>query len=113
MRAGVAQAINHAAHRSTFGKPLIDQPLMQNVLADLAIESEAATISAMRLARAYDEAAAGDDQAQTFKRISNAVLKYWICKRAPVHAGRVPSSASAATATSRSPGCRASTARAR
>src|SRR5687767_7039950 len=59
---------------------------MQNVLADLAIESEAATISAMRLARSYDEAIAGDDEAQAFKRISNAVLKYWICKRGPEHA---------------------------
>ena len=56
MRAGVAQAINHAAHRSTFGKLLVEQPLMQNVLADLAVESEAATISSLRLARAYDEA---------------------------------------------------------
>jgi putative acyl-CoA dehydrogenase len=86
MRAGVAQAINHARHRSTFGKLLSEHPLMQNVLADLAVESEAATISAMRLARAYDEAIAGDDQAQAFKRIANAVLKYWICKRAPEHA---------------------------
>jgi putative acyl-CoA dehydrogenase len=86
MRAGVAQAINHASHRSTFGKTLTDWPLMQNVLADLAIESEAATISAMRLARSYDEAIAGDEQAQAFKRISNAVLKYWICKRGPAHA---------------------------
>jgi putative acyl-CoA dehydrogenase len=59
---------------------------MQNVLADLAVESEAATISSLRLARAYDESLAGDDQAQAFKRISNAVLKYWICKRAPSHA---------------------------
>jgi putative acyl-CoA dehydrogenase len=86
MRAGVAQAINHADHRSTFGKLLVDQPLMQNVLADLAIESEAATISALRLARSYDEAVAGDDEAQAFKRIATAVLKYWICKRAPSHA---------------------------
>jgi putative acyl-CoA dehydrogenase len=86
LRAGVAQAINHASHRSTFGKTLVDWPLMQNVLADLAIESEAATISAMRLARSYDEAIAGDEQAQAFKRISNAVLKYWICKRGPTHA---------------------------
>ena len=54
MRAGVAQAINHASHRSTFGKVLVEQPLMQNVLADLAVESEAATISSLRLARAYD-----------------------------------------------------------
>ena len=86
LRAGVAQAINHASHRSTFGKTLVDWPLMRNVLADLAIESEAATISAMRLARSYDEAIAGDDEAQAFKRISNAVLKFWICKRGPEHA---------------------------
>ena len=86
MRAGVAQAINHASHRSTFGKLLVDQPLMRNVLADLAVESEAATISSLRLARAYDEAIAGDDEAQAFKRIANAVLKYWICKRGPGHA---------------------------
>jgi putative acyl-CoA dehydrogenase len=87
MRAGVAQAIHHASHRSVFGKLLTDQPLMRNVLADLCVESEAATISAMRLARAYDEAIAGDEGAQQLKRISNAVLKYWICKRAPMHAG--------------------------
>ena len=86
MRAGVAHAIHHTSNRSAFGATLIDQPLMQNVLADLAIESEAATISAMRLARAYDEAAAGDEAAQNFKRISTAVLKYWITKRAPSHA---------------------------
>jgi putative acyl-CoA dehydrogenase len=87
MRAGVAQAIHHASHRSVFGRELVDQPLMRNVLADLCVESEAATISAMRLARAYDEAIAGDEEAQSFKRIANAVLKYWICKRAPMHAG--------------------------
>ena len=61
---------------------------MQNVLADLAVESEAATIAALRLARAYDESIAGDEQATEFKRIANAVLKYWICKRAPVARGR-------------------------
>ncbi len=87
MRAGVAQAIHHATHRSVFGRELSEQPLMRNVLADLAIESEAATISAMRLARAYDEALGGDEEAQNLKRIANAVLKYWICKRAPMHAG--------------------------
>ena len=86
MRHGVAQAINHTDHRSTFGRLLVDAPLMQNVLADLAVESEAATISSLRLARAYDEAIAGDDEAQAFKRIANAVLKYWICKRGPSHA---------------------------
>jgi putative acyl-CoA dehydrogenase len=87
MRAGVAQAIHHASHRSVFGRELSEQPLMRNVLADLAIESEAATISALRLARAYDEAIAGDEEAKNLKRIANAVLKYWICKRAPMHAG--------------------------
>jgi putative acyl-CoA dehydrogenase len=87
MRAGVGQAIHHATHRSVFGRELSEQPLMRNVLADLAVESEAATISAMRLARAYDEAIAGDADAQSLKRIANAVLKYWICKRAPMHAG--------------------------
>ncbi|MCW2988445.1 MAG: alkylation response protein, partial [Solirubrobacterales bacterium] len=87
MRAGVAQAIHHASHRSVFGRELVGQPLMSNVLADLAVESEAATISAMRLARAYDEAIAGDEEAVNLKRIANAVLKYWICKRAPMHAG--------------------------
>jgi putative acyl-CoA dehydrogenase len=87
MRAGVAQAIHHASHRSVFGRELVEQPLMRNVLADLAVESEAATIGALRLARAYDEALAGDEEAQSFKRIANAVLKYWTCKRAVVHAG--------------------------
>jgi putative acyl-CoA dehydrogenase len=87
MRAGVAQAIHHDSHRSVFGTVLAEQPLMQNVLADLAVESEAATISALRLARAYDEALAGDAEAQNLKRVANAVLKYWICKRAPMHAG--------------------------
>jgi putative acyl-CoA dehydrogenase len=87
MRAGVAQAIHHTTHRSVFGRELVEQPLMRNVLADLAIESEAATISALRLARAYDEAIAGDEEAQNLKRIANAVLKYWICKRAVAHAG--------------------------
>jgi putative acyl-CoA dehydrogenase len=87
MRAGVAQAIHHASNRAVFGTVLVEQPLMQNVLADLAIESEAATISAMRLARAYDEAIAGDAEAQSLKRVANAVLKYWITKRAPAHAG--------------------------
>jgi putative acyl-CoA dehydrogenase len=84
MRQGVAQATHHAGHRAAFGKTLIDQPLMRNVLADLAIESEAATITAMRLARAYD--AAEDEEETTFKRIAAAISKYWICKRGPAHA---------------------------
>jgi len=87
MRAGVAAAINHTSNRSVFGTVLSEQPLMQNVLADLAVESEAATVSALRLARAYDEAIGGDPEAQKLKRVANAVLKYWICKRAPMHAG--------------------------
>jgi putative acyl-CoA dehydrogenase len=87
MRAGVVQAIHHATHRSVFGRELAEQPLMRNVLADLAIESEAATIGALRLARAYDEAIAGDEEAAQLKRVANAVLKYWICKRAVAHAG--------------------------
>ena len=85
MRWGVVMATHHAAHRAAFGKLLIDQPLMRNVLADLCIESEAATALAMRLARAYDEAER-DEGAQAFKRIGTAVAKYWACKRAPGHA---------------------------
>jgi putative acyl-CoA dehydrogenase len=85
VRQGVVQATHHAAHRSAFGKLLIEQPLMQNVLADLCVESEAATITAMRLARAYD---GGDQDRQEtlFKRLATAVSKYWICKRGPMHA---------------------------
>jgi putative acyl-CoA dehydrogenase len=92
MRSGVVNATHHAAHRSAFGKTLIDQPLMKNVLADLCVESEAATALAMRLARAYDEAHAdaengeNDTDAQLFKRLATAVGKYWTCKRAPNHA---------------------------
>jgi putative acyl-CoA dehydrogenase len=92
MRSGVVSATHHAAHRSAFGKLLIDQPLMRNVLADLCVESEATTALAMRLARAYDEAHidadAGEDSsdAQLFKRLATAVGKFWSCKRAPNHA---------------------------
>ena len=77
MRWAVANATWHASHRSAFGKVLADQPLMRNVLADLAIESEAATTLALRLARAYDE---GD---VALRRLGTAVGKYWVCKRAP------------------------------
>jgi putative acyl-CoA dehydrogenase len=80
MRWGVAHAVHHARHRSVFGRLLSDQPAMQNVLADLAIESEAATAAAMRIARAYDE----DDAA--FRRFATAVMKYWVSKRAAPHA---------------------------
>ena len=80
MRRGVAEAVHHARHRSAFGARLADQPLMVNVLADLALESEAATAAALRLARAYDE----DDR--PLRRFGTAVLKYWVCKRATAHA---------------------------
>ncbi|WP_433383049.1 acyl-CoA dehydrogenase family protein [Actinoplanes sp. CA-142083] len=81
MRAALNQAIHHARHRKAFGKLLIDQPAMRNVLADLAIESEAATVLAMRLAGAVDR----DEQA--FKRLAIAVGKFWVCKRQPVVVG--------------------------
>ena len=81
-RHAAAQALHHCAYRTAFGKRLVDQPLMQNVLADLAIESEAMTAAAMRLARAYDEAPR-DPRQQLFKPLATAVLKYWICKRCP------------------------------
>jgi putative acyl-CoA dehydrogenase len=97
MRAGVVAATHHAAHRSAFGKRLIDQPLMRNVLADLCVESEAATMLALRLARAYDEdpvpahpesLASSEELSDVhqFKRLATAVSKYWVCKRAPNHA---------------------------
>jgi len=86
LRSGTAQAIHYASHRRAFGRLLIDQPLMRSVLADLALESEAATAAMMRLARAYDEAAAGDPQAMALKRLATAVLKYWVTKRAAPHA---------------------------
>jgi len=79
----LVQALHHTRHRAAFGKQLIDQPLMQNVLADLCLESEAATILAMRLARAYDS----DQESEArFRRIATAVGKYWLCKRGAVFA---------------------------
>jgi putative acyl-CoA dehydrogenase len=86
MRAAVATAIWHTTHRAAFGRTLADQPLMRNVLADLAVESEAATALALRLCRAYDEAAAGDARAEHLKRLATAVGKYHVCKRVPNHA---------------------------
>jgi putative acyl-CoA dehydrogenase len=87
MRRAVAEAAHHAAFRSAFGRRLLDQPLMTNVLADLCVESEAATVAAVRLARAFDDAAGGDEGAAAFQRIATPVLKYWICKRAPATIG--------------------------
>jgi putative acyl-CoA dehydrogenase len=85
MRQAVAQATHHAAHRSAFGALLADQPLMRNVLADLCVESEAATVAMMRLARAYDDGAR-DAVERLFARLATALVKYWVCKRAPAHA---------------------------
>ncbi|MFM9139359.1 MAG: acyl-CoA dehydrogenase family protein, partial [Solirubrobacterales bacterium] len=85
MHAAVAQAAWHAAHRSAFGGPLADKPLMANVLADLAIEAEAATALGMRLARAYDQA--GEDPAEAhLKRLATPIGKFHVCQRAPQHA---------------------------
>ncbi len=86
MRAGVTRAAHHAAHRTAFGKRLADQPVMAGVLADLAVESEAATMAAFRLAGATDRAARGDGQEAAFRRLALAAAKYWVCKRAPAHA---------------------------
>lgn len=86
MRAGLIRAVHHTAHRAAFGAPLIDQPLMRNVLSDLAVESEAATTVAIRLAGATDRAARGDAAEESFRRLALAVTKYWVCKRGPVHA---------------------------
>jgi putative acyl-CoA dehydrogenase len=80
MRQCVAQAIHHARHRSAFGKLLIDQPLMRNVLADLAVECEAAIVLAIRLAHAFDST---DEAESALRRVLTPVAKYWICKRGP------------------------------
>jgi putative acyl-CoA dehydrogenase len=77
MRRAVAEATHHAAHRRAFGRLLIEQPLMTNVLADLCVDAEAATVLALRLARAYDE------DAVAFRRLATAVAKYWVCKATP------------------------------
>jgi putative acyl-CoA dehydrogenase len=84
MRQGIAEALWHAQHRTAFGALLVDQPAMSAVLADLALECEAATATAMRLARAHDDDAA--PQEKSFRRLATAVAKYWICKRGPQHA---------------------------
>ncbi|MGH9846697.1 MAG: acyl-CoA dehydrogenase family protein, partial [Blastocatellia bacterium] len=81
MRRAVAEATHHATYRHAFGDLLINQPLMKNVLADLCVESEAATALAMRLARSFDEAAR-DEAQRRFSRIATAIGKYWVTKRA-------------------------------
>ncbi|WP_037359597.1 acyl-CoA dehydrogenase family protein [Amycolatopsis orientalis] len=84
MRLGAVRAVHHATHRHAFGKALVDQPLMANVLADLVLEAEAAVAASMRLAAAGDRR--DDEQEQAFRRLGLAVTKYWVCKRAPMHA---------------------------
>ncbi|MYS06433.1 DNA alkylation response protein [Streptomyces sp. SID6041] len=86
MRLGLVQAVHHATHREAFGARLVDQPLMRNVLADLAVEAEAATLAALRLAGAVDRATRGDAEEEQLRRLGLAVTKYWVCKRAPAHA---------------------------
>jgi putative acyl-CoA dehydrogenase len=81
LRRGTVEAIHHAVHRRAFGAPLVEQPAMANVLADLALESEAATAAALRVARGYDEP--GEEP---LRRMATAVMKYWVTKRAPAHA---------------------------
>jgi putative acyl-CoA dehydrogenase len=79
MRQALSIAINHASQRNAFGKPLIEQPLMKNVLADLALESEASTALAIRLARAFDHP--DDEHERLMARLLTPVAKFWICKR--------------------------------
>jgi putative acyl-CoA dehydrogenase len=85
MRLGVAQAIHHATHRRAFGAALVDQPAMANVLADLAVDSEAATTVVMRIAGAVDRAVRGDETERAFRRVALSVTKYWLCKRLASH----------------------------
>ncbi|TQF06007.1 isovaleryl-CoA dehydrogenase [Kitasatospora acidiphila] len=86
MRVAVQRAVQHATHRKAFGAELIHQPLMRNVLADLSLESEAATTVALRLAEATDRSLGGDEDEADFRRLALAVTKYWTCKRGPAHA---------------------------
>ncbi|MCK9878579.1 acyl-CoA dehydrogenase family protein [Frankia sp. Ag45/Mut15] len=83
MRAAVLSAAHHVRHRRAFGGLLIDAPLMRNVLADLVVETEAATTLVMRVAGAVDRSLCGDDTERAFRRIATAVAKYWVCKRVP------------------------------
>ncbi len=85
MRQAVVQALHHTSHRSAFGRTLVDQPLMRNVLADLAVESEAAATLAIRLAAAYDatDRDGADPHEVAFARLATAVGKFWVCKRQP------------------------------
>jgi putative acyl-CoA dehydrogenase len=86
MRQALAQAVHHCRYRKVFGKRLLEQDLMRNVLTDLALESEAATLLAMRLAAAFDARESSESE-RAFARISTAISKFWLCKRAPVQVG--------------------------
>ncbi|HEY5988704.1 MAG TPA: acyl-CoA dehydrogenase family protein, partial [Streptosporangiaceae bacterium] len=86
MRAATVAAVHHSTHRQAFGKELIAQPLMTSVLADLALESQAATMVAMRLAGAADRAVRGDAGEAALLRLALPAAKYWVCKRFPAHA---------------------------
>ncbi|GCE24753.1 acyl-CoA dehydrogenase [Dictyobacter alpinus] len=85
MRQALVQALHHCEYRIAFGRRLIEQPLMKNVLADLAIESDAATLLAFRLARACDQAQSNPHE-QYIKRLGTAIAKYWVTKRGPAYA---------------------------
>ncbi|MEO6885718.1 MAG: acyl-CoA dehydrogenase family protein [Jatrophihabitantaceae bacterium] len=85
MRIGTAHAVHHATYRSVFGKRLLEQPAMMNVLADLAVDSEAATTVVLRLAGAVDRAVRGDAAEAAFRRVALSVTKYWLCKRLSTH----------------------------
>ena len=87
MRLGTAEAIHWSQHRHVFGRRLVDQPAMTAVLADLALESEAAEWVSLRLARAVEDQANGNAHAAAFRRLALPALKYWVCKRAPMHLG--------------------------
>ncbi|MEO9338965.1 acyl-CoA dehydrogenase family protein [Mesorhizobium sp. SB112] len=82
MRAGLAEAVHHTRHRQVYGSTLIEQPLMQRVLADMALDVAAATALSFRLARSFDEAASDRSEA-SFARAMTPVVKYWVCKIAP------------------------------
>ncbi len=84
LRHGTSQAAWHVAHRSAFGRRLADQPLMRNVVADLAVETEAAIALALRLAETVDRA--DDEHEAALRRVLTPIAKYWVCKRAPSHA---------------------------
>ncbi len=86
MRQALVQAIHHTRHRAAFGKKLVDQPLMEMVLADLAVESESATTLMLHLAEAYDNASKSPEH-KAYARLVSAIGKYWVCKRTPFMVG--------------------------